>query len=582
MRYVVLAFFVAVGGVTIAAEAAQQQQPEQKRVLVIHSTRRDSLISEAAERILTTQLDAAFGVQLDYYAEYIDPARFPDGGHGSFATFIRGRYPGLQPNAVIAVEEAAIEFVTRYRESLFAGIPIVFFTRDAAALRPLNSTGVIEPIDFARTIELIMALQPEVAEVVVVGGTSERDRVYEAAARAQFQRFAARLTFTFLSGLPLPDLEHRLGHLPETAVILPLLTSHTGEANFKPRDINDRIVQVTNRPVYMWHQDLFGGGSVGGSLLQLAPGLTLLAERAVRVLGGEAADTIDLARPQLQIDRVDGRQLQRWGISEARVPAGFAIEFREATFWQRYRTYAIGAAALFLAQSALIAGLLIQARRRRQAEQELRGSQDQLTRTYERIRDIGGRLLTAQESERARIARELHDDISQQMALLKIELGKAGGGADAIARISRIAHSVHELSHRLHPATLRVMGLVGSLRSLQEEHQRSGLPVQFVHDEVPDTLPPELSLCLFRVVQETLQNAAKYSNATDVSVELRSLIGRLVLTVTDNGAGFDVEKAWGQGLGLVSIRERVEACSGTVTVESQPGRGTRFVITVPV
>ena len=237
---------------------------------------------------------------------------------------------------------------------------------------------------------------------------------------------------------------------------------------------------------------------------------------------------------------------------------------------------------MVVAQSVLIAGLLLQARQRRQAERELRKSQIDLTRSYERIRDVGGRLLTAQEAERSRIARELHDDIGQQMALLEFDLHESGGGGSALARLSGIARSIHELSHRLHPTSLKFLGLVESLRSLQQECMRSGLPVHFVYNDVPATLPPELRLCLFRVVQETLQNAAKYSDASEVSVELACANGHLTLTVADDGVGFDVEKAWGKGLGLISIRERVEASGGTVTVESGPSLGTRFTIRVPV
>jgi signal transduction histidine kinase len=581
IHHAILALCVAGAAIAGTAEAGQEQSG-QKRVLVIHSTRRDSLISEAAERILMQRLDAAFGVQLDYYAEYIDPARFKDHDYSGFHNAMRGRYLEFRPNVVIAIEDAAIEFVTRYRDTLLGEAPVVFFTRTPDAARPANSTGVVEPINFARTIELATALQPEVTEIVVISGSSARDRTYEAVAREQFQRLSPRLTFTYLSGLSMPALERRLGSLPPTAVAYPLLVSQGSDGNFRPQEINDRIEQMANRPTYGWHERHFGGGYVGGSLLHLAPGLTLLAERAVRILGGESADRIEVARPQLQTDRVDGRQLRRWGISEARVPAGVVIEFRDPTLWQRYRPYLIAAGVLVAAQSALIAGLLLQGRRRRHAERELRNSRDQLTQSYERIRDIGGRLLTAQEGERSRIARELHDDISQQMALLEFDLHEAGSDAKALARLSNVARSVHELSHRLHPAHLTIMGLVGSLNALQREHVESGLPVHFVHKDVPDNLSPELALCLFRVVQEALHNAAKYSDASEVTVELTRTAGALLLTVTDDGVGFDVEKAWGKGLGLISIRERVEASGGTVSVESHPDSGTRFVIEVPV
>jgi signal transduction histidine kinase len=567
---------------TVDAQVAVDESPEQKRVLVIHSTRRDSLIAEAAERVLAQELDAAFGVRLDYYAEYIDPGRFPDANYERFGDVIRRRYGGLKLDLVVAVEEAAFEFVARFRNELLQGTPMVFFTRDAAAARLDNSTGVIEPVDFGRTVDLLLALQPDVTQVVVLSGSSARDRSYELAARAQFQRFAPRLTFTYLSGEPLRELEHRLGALPLNAVVYPLLMSQSREGNFRPREINSRIAQLANRPVYAWHERHLGDGYVGGSVIQLAPALTLVAQRAVRVLNGEPADSIEIARPNYQVNRVDARQLRRWGINAARVPAGFAIEFDDGTLWQRYRNYVVAAGVVLLLQSALIGGLLLQAQRRRRAERELRRSQQELTQSYERVRDIGGRLLTAQESERARIARELHDDIGQQVAVLGVELREEGHGDKAIGRLTQIARSVHDLSHRLHPASLQLMGLVGAIRALQNEYVDSPMQVRFVHGDIPSRLAPDVSLSLFRIVQETLHNAAKYSQASEVVVSLSHDAGQLFLTVTDNGVGFDVENAWGKGLGLISIRERVEAAGGTVTVESQPGRGARFVINVPV
>ena len=564
------------------AVAAAQAPLEQVRVLVIHSTRRDSLITEAAERVLMQRLDTAFGVRLDYYAEYIDAARFPDKDFNGFADLIDRKYPDLKADLVIAVENAAIQFVARHRERLFPKTAVAFFTRDAATARLPNSTGIIEPINFSRTIELVRALQPEVNQVFVISGASVRDLWYVAGAREQFQRFEPQLTFTYLSGLTMTELERRLGNLPPRSVVYPLLVSQSGDGNFRPREINTRIQRLANRPTYGWHEQHLADGYVGGSLLQLEPGLAMLAERAVRVLNGEAADSIEIGYPHFQIDRVDWRQLQRWGISDAGLPAGFVVEFRDISVWYRYRLYVIAAGVIVAAQSVLIAGLLVQARRRRQAERELLTSKIDLTRSYERIRDVGGRLLTAQELERSRIARELHDDISQQMALLQLEVRESGGSSKVSARLSAIAKSVHDLSRRLHPETLKLLGLVGALQSLQREHLRSGLPVHFVHNDVPVDLSPELTLCLFRVVQETLQNSAKYSGASSVSVELSGSNGWLTLVVADDGRGFDVDKAWGKGLGLISIRERVEASGGQVTVESAPGRGTRFTVRVPV
>jgi signal transduction histidine kinase len=105
--------------------------------------------------------------------------------------------------------------------------------------------------------------------------------------------------------------------------------------------------------------------------------------------------------------------------------------------------------------------------------------------------------------------------------------------------------------------------------------------VTFTHDDVPTTLPPDLMLCLFRVVQEALHNALKYSKAKTVSVDLRARSGGIVLAVADDGVGFDVDAVWGRGLGLISLGERVEAIGATLDIRSSPGSGTRLNVWVP-
>ncbi len=277
----------------------------------------------------------------------------------------------------------------------------------------------------------------------------------------------------------------------------------------------------------------------------------------------------------------------------AGVPAvSFAQAAIAGSVWDSTgRGYIVSAVALLLVQSALIGTLLVQRARRRQAEENVRRSAEELRTSYGRIRDLGRRLLEAQEAERARIARELHDDISQQMALLEIDLellgravhGDAGNLAgETLHRAQEIARSVHDLSHRLHPAKLRLIGLVSALRGLRHELSQSGIAITFTHEHVPETLPLDLTFCLFRIAQEALQNALKYSGARDISMSLRGAPDRLALTIAEHGVGFDVNLAWGKGLGLISMRERVEAMGGQLEIHSRPGAGTRLEVSVPL
>jgi signal transduction histidine kinase len=266
------------------------------------------------------------------------------------------------------------------------------------------------------------------------------------------------------------------------------------------------------------------------------------------------------------------------GADEAIAAPSEAAQFLQ----EQNQELVIGAVAILLVQAALIAGLLVQRSRRRDAEERLRCREAELRSSYERIRDIAGRLVTAQETERSRIAQELHDDIAQQLVLLRLDLHQSGSNEGTLERVDAIGKSVHELSHRLHPASLQLFGLVSSLRGLQREQSRFGIAITFTHGDIPAGISLPLTLCLFRVAQEALHNAMKHSRAKHVSVDLRRENAELTLTIADDGVGCDLESAWRKGLGLIGIRDRVEANGGTVAIRSNQGRGTRFDVRVPM
>lgn len=279
----------------------------------------------------------------------------------------------------------------------------------------------------------------------------------------------------------------------------------------------------------------------------------------------------------------DARQLMQWRLDERRLPSDSAVQFREPSLWDRYKPYIIAGALLLVAQTALITALLVQGTRRRRAEAELRSS-------YERIRNLGGRLLTAQEAERARIARELHDDIAQQLGLLQIELDTLlhtsdedtlwDGLAEASARATAIGRGLHDLSHRLHPAQLRLVGLTAALDALRLEMSTGGVSISFSHDHMPAVLSSEVTVCLYRVAQEALSNAIKHGRASSISIRLASSRDQLTMTIDDNGVGFNQRTA-PPGLGLISMTERLEQVGGTLQVQSAPGQGSRIEATVP-
>jgi signal transduction histidine kinase len=217
-------------------------------------------------------------------------------------------------------------------------------------------------------------------------------------------------------------------------------------------------------------------------------------------------------------------------------------------------------------------------------------------RAEQETQELSGRLITAQEDERARIARELHDDACQNLALLAIEIEMFGqqsmddkGSVDAgrkelSARVSAISADLRRLSHKLHPAILTKLGLVTALRGFCGEIESAhDLEVEFVEKDVPSTLSDATSLCVYRVVQESLQNVVKHSGATAVSVNLSANGNGLRLAISDNGSGFDPEAALPEGsLGLISMRERIRLVNGSISIDSTGEKGTRIEATIPV
>jgi signal transduction histidine kinase len=572
--------------------AAARAADRQKQVLVLFGTRPDAQFVVAAQRQLPLLLKRAITEGVDYYSEYIDAPRFAYPEYQTaYRDFLRLKYKGQHIDLVIVTGSLGAEFMASIPE-IFPGSSVVFYTLTPPTVRLTNSTGLVNELHFRRSLDLAVALQPDLKHVFVVSGAGASERAYERQARREFLPLESRLDFTYLSGLVTRDLEARLRTLPaRSAVFVVLVTTDGAGEHFHEMDYLSLVASIANAPTYSWADAAVDSGIVGGTRRDHLGETNAIAMLALRVLRGERPDDIPVTMPSTDVDQVDWRQLRRWRISEARVPAGTTVLFRESSVWDRYKRYIIGALALMLAQMALIAGLLVQRSMLRRAWQQVQTNQNELRASYERIRHLGWRLLSAQEAERALVARELHDDINQQLALLCVEVDSLRSGwhqldgAEELSRVSEraqtISKSVHELSHRLHPAKLQLVGLIAAIDSLQRDFSQPHQSIAFSHRNVPATIGDNVTLCLFRVLQEGLRNASQHSDAGHVWVDLMGGPSGVTLTVIDDGTGFDADGV-SDGLGLISMRERVESVGGKLEIRSTPGSGTRLTIIVPI
>ena len=669
---------------------------------------------------IRTVLNEGLPGRLDYYTEYLDTSRFPQAEYQeALRVFLARKYASQNFDIVIATTDAMFEFVNRYRDEIFPGAAVVFNTSSPRS--GSRATGVVSPFDFKSTLDLAIQLHPDLRHVFVVSGVSAEDRFFANLARTQFRAFEGRLSFTYSSGLSMPDLLRGVGELPAGTIIYFLtFFEDSNGAKFVPFDAFNRLAPVANAPIYHWTDIGMGYGMVGGRVLSIDVMARATANLALRVLNGEAPETIPVREIDSNITQFDWRQLRRWGISEARLPTGSIIRFRQLSLWDQvqalhhrrheparaadgadrrapcspretatgrerparerrafprdggygararlagghrqsvrllqptvarvprahngagtrgwldrgcalrgsrpvpgdlhrgvrctsiisngyrlrradgeYRWVLDSGVPRFVPGGAFAGyiGSCIDITERKHAEAELRESAAALLASNQQNQDLAGRLITAQEDERRRVARELHDDFNQRLALLSVQmelLGESESDIDAGERSGRMAaqlrelsSDVHNLSHQLHPVKVEQLGLVTAAQSCCDDlAKQSGLDIEFAAESVPADLAPAISLCLYRIIQESLRNVVRHSQAKAARVQLWGDNGNLRLTVTDNGQGFDMtEASHAGGLGLVSMQERMRLLQGAIAVSSSPGQGTRVEATMPL
>jgi PAS domain S-box-containing protein len=239
---------------------------------------------------------------------------------------------------------------------------------------------------------------------------------------------------------------------------------------------------------------------------------------------------------------------------------------------------------------------------RKRSEHELRKAHERLTkelnertRAEQNVRALSDRLITAQEEERRDIARELHDDISQQIAVLSVSASNLKHSIpeenhelrsmteSVLARIASLGDALRHLSRRLHPAVLEYSGIAAALKSYATEFSMvNGITITLEAEGAFDDVPAPIGLCLYRVTQEALQNVVKHSNSASAKVRIQRYPDVVTLTITDSGQGFTGSRPNADGgLGLVSMEERVRLVHGAIDIQSAPGEGTSISVSVP-
>ncbi len=737
------------------------------RVLLLYSEARLTPSVVRTDQALRARLAARSPRPVVFYTEFLDLNSFHGPElQGELEKLLAIKYRQRPIDLVMAQGQLTVPFVLQHRGRLFPTSPVVFVAVEPSTFADVPAragvTGTWRHRGWGETLDLARRLHPGTRRAVVVVGASEGERLWADSARQQLGDRQGTIEISYLIGARADDVLKTVAALPADAVVLegPFLRDGTG-ADFTTPAFIGRMVAVSRVPIYGLTDGVVGAGIVGGYVVSFEAHGNMAADLAVQVLAGQHPSP---TTEGTTLPIFDDRQLTRWKIDRRLLPAGSIVLFQEPSLWERYRLYFIGAAAVIVLQTALIALLLVQRSRRRHAQRGLAERlrfetiltnlsaalsscpaveidraiqiglrrivedlgmdratlwsldgkvgegrvlhswtragvppvdtlvhEDQLPAIFSSIRqgqilrvpstsptgspdaaadrqtlaeagtrstvvapliegsvvlgalsigtvfeerywpeelvprlrlladvfgnalarqradeaahesardiqNLAGRLLTAEEDERRRLGRELHDGLNQELAALSIALAAlertlppdaTAERRQEIARLQErtmeLAEAMRHLSHELHPGILQYAGLSAALRGHCREFDHGhDIAVAYRPSESLGEVPPDVALCLYRVAQEALKNAAMHAKAGHASVTLTREGTDLVLTISDDGRGFDLAEARGRGLGLISLEERVRLVRGRLAIDTAPQRGTTMRVTVPV
>jgi signal transduction histidine kinase/ABC-type uncharacterized transport system substrate-binding protein len=366
-----VSFLVALGGSPSAGALNQPERPRPREVIVLHSDRQPDVV----DAILSARLQAAPG-GAHLVTENLDLARLDDEDYTKWLVgLLRRKYQDRHVDLVVPVLMPAIRFMAEKRDVAFPGVPVVFCAVDAERLRyvrlPPFIAGIGGRVAPLPTVQAALGLQPETRRVVLVAGESPGDRYWRERFREELRSLEPRVEVIVLQGLTMPELLDRLRTLPDQTIVFFVTLTEDAAGSLYSTDALRLVGEASGVPVYAAYEEALGLGVVGGYMFSYEREAEKAADVALRVLRGARPEDIGVHEAQANAFVFDWRQLRRWNLPESRLPAGSVVRFRPPSAWDLYRLQILAGLAVLLLQAGLLVGLLLQASRRRRAEQEL-------------------------------------------------------------------------------------------------------------------------------------------------------------------------------------------------------------------
>jgi signal transduction histidine kinase len=581
------------------------------RILILSGTEVMLPASQVEDATIRQKLtDAGLG-PIEFYSEGMDAYRFrSEDFEPQLVPFLLHKYGEKEPDLVFALTGIALTFLERYRDVLWPNSPVVFTNVDQDYFRnrkrPSWATGVLDDDSVDGTVALARKLQPDARRIVVVTGVAERETSYTAKISRSLQTLQPPLEVVVRSGVPIEDFPKEFGTLSSDTILLyTMMFRDALGRSVVPLDAARGLAATASVPVYGTHSTFLGGGIVGGALFDYAYEARAAAAMGVRVLRGENPGSIPILPGSPPLKAVDGRQLERFGIPESRVPAGYEIRFRTPSFWELYRWRVVAVGVALGLQTALIIALLTERQSRKRAEDETRQRRQELAHA--------ARLATVGELA-ASISHEINQPLGAILAnaetaelLLDSKAGNAGELRQILedirrddVRASEVMRRVRALAGRrgIEMKPLEVNAVAEAAAGLLEpEARRRGVALEKdLRPGLPESRADEVSLQ--QVIINLALNGMEAMAATPagrrrLTIATRSRGSRVVVRVSDTGHGiapadrprlfesFFSTKEHGLGLGLSICRSIIEAHGGRIAADNDVTGGATFEFELP-
>ena len=591
---------------------AEGINPPPKRVLVIFIFKQGMPWPYYIEESMRAALTTKFGSSLEFNVEYADQLRFPEKTYRSKAIDLyRYKYSKQKMDLVLVLGGESVDLMVEYGGLLFDDTPVVLITTEQKGksrnlLKP-NMVSMVWGFDFAKTAALIHDLLPKTKHLFVISGISITDQKLKDLAVEALAEFDDRYTIHYLDDYSKQDLLLKVTQLPEDSAIffISLFRDIDGQS-FVPRDVMTEISEKAIAPTFGIVDTYLGYGAVGGDLLSASYQGKKYAEIVKKILAGEPLTNLKYMETGNQA-MFDWRQLRRWSIDEDRLPADSIVRYRELSVWEEHQWKIVGVIVIIFLQAFALIGLVIQHRRRRQAEEESQKLKDERAH-ISRVLAMGeiaaslaheiNQPLSAIRSYAQAGLRFLNNDPPEPDEACKALQGIIAGDRRAEEVIQRIRMALKKEPFKR--SRLDVEGIIDEviiLVSSKVREQNVSLRLEHV-DNLPAVLGDRIQL------QQVLFNLI--INAIDAIVDEGDSLGEIVvltskerpdaitISVRDNGIGIDEKqehivfdafyttKPEGMGIGLSISRSIIEDHGGQFWATRNPDKGTTFSFTVPI